>query len=76
MAGAGQGESAVLGLDLSATEGHGRARQPVHAEVLECGTDADDVSDRVHGPHLVKVDLVRRDPVDLGLRFREPAEDP
>ena len=31
------------------------------------------VHDRVHGPHLVEVDLVRHGPVDLGLRFRDQA---
>src|SRR5262249_49248267 len=35
-----------------------------------------DVDDRIHGADVVKVDLVRRRPVDASFGFREPREDP
>ncbi len=46
-----------------------------HAEVVEGGTDSDDIGDRVERADLVEVHLVRGHAVHGGFRLREPGKD-
>ena len=71
---AGDRDDAVRAAGRPAAERDRRGVQPVEAEVLEPGHDADDVGQRVQRADLVEVHGLRLDPVHPALGDREPLE--
>ena len=70
----GQGDAPVRALDAAAEPRQGRGRHPIHAQLFQPPADAEDVHQRVHGPDLMEMHLLRRDAVRVRLGPRQAVQ--
>ncbi len=74
--GGGNAALAVGDADLAHAGRHRRGHDAIDAQQVPADGRADDVGDRVGRPHFVKMDLLDRGAVDLGLGLGQAGENP